>query len=307
MRRLIVIMLLGLMTTLSLPASAIAGSRENDHATQPYKYIGKELDRTHGARHYDPVTGRWNVMDALAEKYYPWSPYVSCGDDPVNAIDPNGKIIIIPNTEDREYIVYLINSLSQDIYNYDNQGILIKENNGSSSGFSRYYSDRINTAIQSENLIYISIGTTIDGRDLAKLGEGATATKTREYAIVMISGKECYSLLDNDFNNIADPPEYILAHELVGHAIPWIARQIYSDNRDTGFAYDAENVVRKETDAPLRNVVDGYSDKSYNFSDLHDIPWKGEREQMRPNGDLPMIFRDYLKSIEYNLYKKGVK
>ena len=47
---------------------------------QPYKYIGKELDRTHGldwydhgTRHYDPVTGRWNVMDALAEKYYPWS------------------------------------------------------------------------------------------------------------------------------------------------------------------------------------------------------------------------------------------
>ncbi|MCF2637571.1 hypothetical protein I6E47_08920 [Prevotella dentalis] len=91
MRRLIVIMLLGLMTTLSLPASAIAGSRENDHATQPYKYIGKELDRTHGARHYDPVTGRWNVMDALAEKYNAWSPYVSCGDDPVNAVGPDGK------------------------------------------------------------------------------------------------------------------------------------------------------------------------------------------------------------------------
>ena len=39
MRHQIVIMLLGLMTTLSLPAFAIAGSRENDHATQPYKYI----------------------------------------------------------------------------------------------------------------------------------------------------------------------------------------------------------------------------------------------------------------------------
>ena len=77
MRRQIVIMLLGLMTTLSLPAFAIAGSRGNDHATQPYKYIGKELDRTHGldwyahgARHYAPVTGRWNAVDALAEKYY---------------------------------------------------------------------------------------------------------------------------------------------------------------------------------------------------------------------------------------------
>ena len=48
MRHQIVIMLLGLMTTLSLPAFAIAGNRESSHATQPYKYIGKELDRTHG-------------------------------------------------------------------------------------------------------------------------------------------------------------------------------------------------------------------------------------------------------------------
>ena len=90
MRRQIVIMLLGLMTSLSLPAFAIAGSRENDHATQPYKYIGKELDRTHGARHYDPVTGRWNVMDALAEKYYAWSPYVSCLDNPIIGLDVDG-------------------------------------------------------------------------------------------------------------------------------------------------------------------------------------------------------------------------
>ena len=80
MRRQIVIMLLGLMTTLSLPAFAIAGSRESRHATQPYKYIGKELDRAHGldwydhgARHYAPVTGRWNAVDALAEKDYAWS------------------------------------------------------------------------------------------------------------------------------------------------------------------------------------------------------------------------------------------
>ena len=97
MRRQIVIMLLGLMTTLSLPAFANVESRESDHATQPYKYIGKELDRTHGldwydhgARHYDPVTGRWNVMDALAEKYYAWSPYVSCLDNPIIGLDVDG-------------------------------------------------------------------------------------------------------------------------------------------------------------------------------------------------------------------------
>ena len=73
MRRQIVIMLLGLMTILSLPAFANVESRESDHATQPYKYIGKELDRTHGldwydhgARHYDPVTGRWKPWTKCA-------------------------------------------------------------------------------------------------------------------------------------------------------------------------------------------------------------------------------------------------
>ena len=46
MRHQIVIMLLGLMNILSLSAFANVESRENDHDTQPYKYIGKELDRT---------------------------------------------------------------------------------------------------------------------------------------------------------------------------------------------------------------------------------------------------------------------
>ena len=50
------------------PFGGLMGDSHNTTA-QPYKYIGKELDRAHsldwydhGARHYDPVTGRWNVM-----------------------------------------------------------------------------------------------------------------------------------------------------------------------------------------------------------------------------------------------------
>ena len=56
--------------------------QREDHATQPYKYIGKELDLTHGhdwydhgARHYDPATGRWNTMDKICDEYYGISPY----------------------------------------------------------------------------------------------------------------------------------------------------------------------------------------------------------------------------------------
>ena len=97
------------------PFGGLMGDSRNT-GLQPYKYIGKELDRTHGldwydhgARHYDPVTGRWNVMDALAEKYYPWSPYVSCGDDPVDAVDIDGDSIFYfkPIIKQREVIGYI--------------------------------------------------------------------------------------------------------------------------------------------------------------------------------------------------------
>ena len=87
------------------PFGGLMGDSRNA-TTQPYKYIGKELDRTHGldwydhgARHYDPVTGRWNTMDKMCEKYYDVSPYASCGDDPVNEVDPDGKDIYIVYTD----------------------------------------------------------------------------------------------------------------------------------------------------------------------------------------------------------------
>ncbi|MBR5654269.1 MAG: RHS repeat-associated core domain-containing protein, partial [Prevotella sp.] len=66
---------------------------------QPYKFGGKELERTlpldeydFGARWMDPVVGgRFTTMDPLCEKYYSVSPYAYCNGDPVNAVDPDGR------------------------------------------------------------------------------------------------------------------------------------------------------------------------------------------------------------------------
>ncbi len=70
-----------------------------DGSVQPYKYNGKELERTagldlydYGARWMDSKIGaRFTTMDPLCENYYGISPYAYCGDNPVNAIDPDGR------------------------------------------------------------------------------------------------------------------------------------------------------------------------------------------------------------------------
>jgi hypothetical protein len=45
----------------------------------------------YGARHYDAALGRWLTVDPLAEKYYPTSLYVYCGNNPENRVDLDGR------------------------------------------------------------------------------------------------------------------------------------------------------------------------------------------------------------------------
>ena len=74
--------------------STFYGEKSSD---QRFKYCGKELDKMHGldwydssARFYDHVLCRFHQIDPLAEKYYSWSPYAYCHNNPMNRIDPDG-------------------------------------------------------------------------------------------------------------------------------------------------------------------------------------------------------------------------
>ena len=77
----------------SLP---ISDNRDRFNGKEDQVFIGDCL-ADYGARCYNKLNGRWLAQDPLAEKYRNISQYGYCADNPVSAIDWQGKLIIFIN------------------------------------------------------------------------------------------------------------------------------------------------------------------------------------------------------------------
>ncbi len=70
--------------------------------TSPYRFNGKEKDPEtgygyYGARYYQSKFSVWMSVDRLARKYPSLTPYNFVANNPINAIDPDGNVIIFIN------------------------------------------------------------------------------------------------------------------------------------------------------------------------------------------------------------------
>ena len=79
---------------------------EQPIGSNTYLFTGKEWQAQDGvdlydfgARFYQPRFGKWLSFDPLAEEYMGISPYAYCGNDPVNRVDPDGRIWINKNKQ----------------------------------------------------------------------------------------------------------------------------------------------------------------------------------------------------------------
>ena len=217
-------------TTEYYPFGGIYGDVSTNPGLQLYKYNGKEFDHSlgldlydYGARLYDPaLVVVWTGGDPLVDEYGGISPYAYCGNNPVNAIDPDGKKLILVGTwEQRMLILRQMQKLTNDKLGMKrNTGEIIIMNRGSKN---------LNRNLKTGSSLISSV---ISNEHTATIGLTTNSSHAhRVYRLDAINGKGTdtqiwYNIEVRPFvltkdegtgkiNKEAIPSQIVLGHELI--------------------------------------------------------------------------------------------
>ena len=242
------------------PLGGIFADGSTNDSFQKYKYNGKELDRMHGlnfydygARQYDPILGRFTQMDPLCEKYYNFHPYAYCKNNPVNAVDLEGKLI---------YYLTIQNDGTQKPYLYQQQnGTYGFYNNNSQA--EDLYSRKLLSALNSirQGAVGNSLVSFLENSDrniyirstIEDKKEGSmTYDNKYNHNIVVAWDSDNYSFAQNEYG-VKDTPTFVsLAHELFHSKNMVLGASDYSN----WIMYNGKPISMEERSASLfENII----------------------------------------------------
>ena len=208
-------------------------------------FTGKERDdetqlNYFGARYLDPMLGMWISVDPKRQFVSPYL-YAGTGYNPVNIIDPDGNEVELKNEQ-----ITMLGMINQASYNqYELDGNTLVEGSTCYEKGNAYFSERMDAAIYSNNLITVEMNP--NNGKAQEAGEGMTSM-TGDYGMpganaqIVITGRP--------YGNSSAAQN--LVHEFVSHAIPFIL----GDRKPNASAVSEEMKAIDGVFPPPNNVSD---------------------------------------------------
>ena len=143
----------------------IADLGTNQISGQPYKFGGKELitasglnEYDFGARQYYSAVPGFTKQDEYCEKYYWLSPYLYCANNPINAIDPTGKVVIGLDELAQQNIIYALTEEEAKFVRFNENGVIDADLLNQSSSSSENM-EALKTVVNSDISYYVSMAS----------------------------------------------------------------------------------------------------------------------------------------------------
>lgn len=147
-----------------------------------------------GARYLDSELGMWHTADPRSEKYYRWSPYVYCKDNPMKFIDPKGDTTRV-YTESSTNLgaghawISVGEGKNRTLYSYGR--------------YSGTYKSMLPSTLRNGPGVLVRL----QGKDAEKyINDKLSATKVSSFKVMDVTDEKVGKVLDAKFNNSSRLP-----------------------------------------------------------------------------------------------------
>lgn len=262
------------------PFGGVIADLGTGNSGQPYKFEGKELLDDNvlnvydlGARLYYPAITQFDRIDRLSEKYYWLSPYLYCGNNPVNYIDRNGMDIW--KIDEQGHIISIEETKEYDM-------ISIQKRNDSESKFWKgEYGSLIQSSFSTPDgntLLSFKSGSRDVSSDVFEFLAGNTSVEWMQLNTDPNSDESLNHIITSHENDqISGAYEYIRDNEIYKNLIETIHNHPGNHAFPSGLLYEEKRDPKLKGDIQFAGSLDYLSRKNLN----HKIYIPGDKQYIQ--------------------------